>query len=45
MLEKLAEINERFENLTHELGQPDVTQDQERYPEVESGTFRSAGNC
>jgi len=31
MLEKLAEINERFENLTHELGQPDVTQDQERY--------------
>ena len=31
MLEKFAEINERFENLTHELGQPDVTQDQERY--------------
>ena len=31
MLEKLAEINERFENLTHELGQSDVTQDQERY--------------
>ena len=31
MLEKLAEINERFENLTYELGQPDVTQDQERY--------------
>jgi len=31
MLEKLAEINERFENLTHQLGQPDVTQDQERY--------------
>ena len=31
MLEKLAEINERFENLTNELGQPDVTQDQERY--------------
>jgi len=31
MLEKLAEINERFENLTHELRQPDVTQDQERY--------------
>ena len=31
MLEKLAEINERFEDLTHELGQPDVTQDQERY--------------
>lgn len=31
MLEKLAEINERFESLTHELGQPDVTQDQERY--------------
>ena len=31
MLEKLAEINERFENLTHELGQSDVTQDHERY--------------
>ena len=31
MLEKLEEINERFENLTHELGQSDVTQDQERY--------------
>jgi len=31
MLEKLAEINERCENLTHELGQSDVTQDQERY--------------
>ena len=31
MLEKLAEINERFENLTHELGQSDVTQDKERY--------------
>ena len=31
MLEKLGEINERFENLTHQLGQPDVTQDQERY--------------
>ena len=31
MLEKLAEINERFENLSHELGQSDVTQDQERY--------------
>ena len=31
MLEKLAEINKRFENLTHELGQSDVTQDQERY--------------
>jgi len=31
MLEKLAEINERFENLTEELGQPDVTQDLERY--------------
>ena len=31
MLEKFAEINERFENLTYELGQPDVTQDQERY--------------
>ena len=31
MLEKLAEINERFENLTHELRQSDVTQDQERY--------------
>jgi len=31
MLEKLAEINERFESLTHELGQPDVAQVQERY--------------
>ena len=31
MLEKLAEINERFENLTDKLGQPDVTQDKERY--------------
>ncbi|MBC8257388.1 MAG: peptide chain release factor 1 [SAR324 cluster bacterium] len=31
MLDKLAEINTRFEKLTHELGQPDVAQDQERF--------------
>ena len=31
MLEKLAEINERFENLTQELVLPEVTQNQERY--------------
>ena len=31
MLDKLAEINVRFEKLTDELGQPDVVQDQERF--------------
>jgi len=31
MLDKLAEIDKRFEILTHELGQPDVAQDQERF--------------
>ena len=31
MLDKLAEIDKRFEILTHELGQPDVVQDQERF--------------
>ncbi|HHZ78812.1 MAG TPA: PCRF domain-containing protein, partial [Candidatus Lambdaproteobacteria bacterium] len=31
MLDKLAEINNHFEKLTHELGQPDVVQDQERF--------------
>ena len=31
MLDKLAEINGRFEKLTDELAQPDVVQDQERY--------------
>ena len=31
MLEKLEEINSRFENLTEELGQPEVVQDQNRY--------------
>ena len=31
MLDKLAEINARFEKLTDELAQPDVVQDQERY--------------
>ena len=31
MLEKLEEINSRFENLTEELGQPEVVQDQKRY--------------
>jgi peptide chain release factor 1 len=31
MLDKLAEINVRFEKLTEELGQPDVVQDQERF--------------
>ena len=31
MLDKLAEINVRFEKLTDELGQPNVVQDQERF--------------
>ena len=31
MLEKLEEINSRFEKLTEELGQPEVVQDQNRY--------------
>jgi len=31
MLDKLAEINVRFEKLTDELGQPDVVQNQERF--------------
>ena len=31
MLDKLAEINNHFEKLTHELGQRDVVQDQERF--------------
>jgi len=31
MLEKLEEINSRFEKLTDELGQPEVVQDQNRY--------------
>ena len=31
MLDKLEEINKRFQNLTHELGLPEVTQNQERY--------------
>ena len=31
MLDKLEEINSRFEKLTEELGQPEVVQDQNRY--------------
>ena len=31
MLDKLAEINKRFEKLTGELAQPEVSQNQERY--------------
>ena len=31
MLDKLEEINKRFEKLTEELGQPEVVQDQNRY--------------
>ena len=31
MLDKLEEINSRFEKLTNELGQPEVVQDQGRY--------------
>ena len=31
MLDKLAEINKRFEKLTGELAQPDVSQNQARY--------------
>ena len=31
MLDKLAEINKRFEKLPGELGQPDVVQDRSRY--------------
>jgi len=31
MLDKLEEINKRFQSLTHELGLPEVTQNQERY--------------
>ena len=31
MLDKLEEINSRFKELTEELGQPDVVQDQNRY--------------
>ena len=31
MLEKLEEINSRFEKLTEELGQPEVVHDQNRY--------------
>lgn len=31
MLEKLEEINSRFDKLTEELGQPEVVQDQNRY--------------
>ena len=31
MIDKLAEINDRFEKLTHELGKPDVLQDQNRF--------------
>ena len=31
MLDKLEEINARFEKLTEELGQPEVVQDQNRY--------------
>ena len=31
MLDKLEEINSRFEKLTDELGQPEVVQDQNRY--------------
>ena len=34
MLDKLAEINKRFEKLTGELGQPDVVQDRSRYRKV-----------
>ena len=31
MLDKLEEINSRFEKLTDELGKPEVVQDQNRY--------------
>ncbi len=31
MLDKLAEINDRYDQLTHDLGQPDIAQDQDRY--------------
>lgn len=31
MIDKLADINERFEKLTCELGQPDVVKDQKRF--------------
>ena len=34
MLDKLEQINSRFEKLTEELGRPEVVQDQNRYREL-----------